>query len=309
MALPGAASADNIFGAGGIITNRNCPANSGSCVQVIGGSPGFTGPLLNRNYYGGYGQGISTGTVGLSSGASGFIDASFSQDYLPVVKVQSAAGAETRTGASATAFRAFTYNGPVAIDFALQGQLHFFTSGDVDQPGQFDEFAGDGTLNVVLSLLTVPTVAAAFPPSARGIDIISNSSIGFPDCGSAGVVATSGFNSGGFSAGEYNQTVSLSQSCSGGAIRLNPGDSFVVIASLQAISNRGGFLDAAHTFRVQYDEANTFIAGTQQVVEQGFLSANVSEGAAVPEPAAWALMIGGFGVAGAALRRRRVAAA
>jgi hypothetical protein len=30
--------------------------------------------------------------------------------------------------------------------------------------------------------------------------------------------------------------------------------------------------------------------------------------AAVPEPASWALMIGGFGLAGAALRRRRVSA-
>ena len=31
-------------------------------------------------------------------------------------------------------------------------------------------------------------------------------------------------------------------------------------------------------------------------------------GAAVPEPASWALMIGGFGMAGAALRRRRAVA-
>jgi microcystin-dependent protein len=35
--------------------------------------------------------------------------------------------------------------------------------------------------------------------------------------------------------------------------------------------------------------------------------ADVSPG--VPEPASWALMIGGFGLAGVALRRRRAAAA
>jgi PEP-CTERM motif len=33
---------------------------------------------------------------------------------------------------------------------------------------------------------------------------------------------------------------------------------------------------------------------------------SVNGGAAVPEPASWALMIGGFGLAGAALRRRRL---
>lgn len=33
----------------------------------------------------------------------------------------------------------------------------------------------------------------------------------------------------------------------------------------------------------------------------------ISNGAAVPEPATWALMISGFGLAGMALRRRRAA--
>jgi hypothetical protein len=36
---------------------------------------------------------------------------------------------------------------------------------------------------------------------------------------------------------------------------------------------------------------------------------NVNTGGAVPEPASWALMIGGFGLAGAALRRRGAVAA
>ena len=35
----------------------------------------------------------------------------------------------------------------------------------------------------------------------------------------------------------------------------------------------------------------------------------VNSGASVPEPATWALMIGGFGLAGAALRRRQMVAA
>ena len=44
----------------------------------------------------------------------------------------------------------------------------------------------------------------------------------------------------------------------------------------------------------------------------GSITANVVKGGvkggAVPEPATWALMIGGFGLAGAALRRRRATA-
>jgi hypothetical protein len=43
--------------------------------------------------------------------------------------------------------------------------------------------------------------------------------------------------------------------------------------------------------------------------EAGAYDAIAANGATVPEPAIWALMIGGFGMAGAALRRRRAFAA
>ncbi len=41
----------------------------------------------------------------------------------------------------------------------------------------------------------------------------------------------------------------------------------------------------------------------------GFSGSGGSGGGAIPEPSAWALMLGGFGLAGAALRRRRTAVA
>lgn len=298
-AIPGAAIAEDVYGAAAVITNRPCPASDAACVI------GLT-RLQPHQYFGGYAQGLSANPNNLVAGASGAAEVTFSDDYLPTVRVGATAGAETRTGASASAFRSFTYTGDVAIDFALEGLLHFETSGDQLGPQGANEFAGDGMLNVVLSLLRVSMVTAAFGPDSTAIDLVSNSAINFPDCGGAGVIAVSNFNSAGFSGGEYNQSIGLSQGCDGGAIRVNPGDSFVVVASLQAISNRSGFIDAMNTFRVVYDEENTFFADTQDSVGTGFLSRTVTVGAAVPEPGVWALMVGGFGFAGHVLRRRRL---
>ena len=292
----GSAQAEDLYGSAAIFTNRNCPAGATSCT-----SPGSL--LQPRQYFGGAGTEFSASSA-LANGASAAASVAFGGDYLPTVKVGSTAGAFTRTGASATAIRAFTYGGDAAIDLAINGMLHFLTSGDVATAPNV-EVAGDGSLNVSLALVTVASLRAAFPEAPSAVDLIS-SPITFPDCGGGGVIAVGGYstNLAGVGAGEFNQAVGLNSACGGGAIRVNPGDSFVVIASLQAISNRGGFLDAMHSFTVQYDEAHTYLAGTTEAVGQGFLSRNVAVGAAVPEPASWALMIGGFGLAGSTLRRR-----
>ncbi|MBX3483201.1 PEPxxWA-CTERM sorting domain-containing protein [Phenylobacterium sp.] len=303
------ALAADVSGSAAIFTNRGCPAGSGSCIVVDeNGAGSFTGDRLQASqFYGGYGSTFSASST-LLEGASTSASLAFGSDYLPTMKLSSQSGAETRTGSSAVAFRSFTYTGDVAIDFAIQGALHFLTSGDIDGPFPANEFAGDGILNVSLALVTVKAVTDEFPPTSDAIDIIS-STFGFPSCGGSGVLGVTSFFSGGVGAGEYNQSLGLSQGCDGNAIRLNPGDTFAIVIGMQAISNRGGFIDASHTFSVQYDEANTFFAGTQQSVGQGFLSRNIANGAAAPEPATWALMIGGFGLAGGALRRRRPVAA
>jgi hypothetical protein len=220
------------------------------------------------------------------------------------VRLGSWSGAQTRTGATTTTYRAFTYGGDQAIDFALAGQLHYFNSGDPTA----NEDAGEGVMNVAFSLWRVSDIAAVWGPGVTASDIISNSDIGFADCG-GGALAVGGYNSVGDAAGEHTATLGLSQSCSGGAILLNPGDSFVVVASLQAISNRGGFTDATGTFVVQYDDVHTLIAATGESAGAGFLERSVTEGAAIPEPASWALLIGGFFGAGATLRSRRRALA
>jgi hypothetical protein len=307
-ASAGAARAVEFFGAAAIMTDRACPSTVTSCVLSTGGFTG--GRLTPPQFYGGWqDQGeVTTALPGLASGSAA---ASFgaATDYLPTVKVGSWSGPLTRTGVSAVAFQAFTYDGPYAIDLAIDGLLHFSGSGDVAGTPPGDEFAGDGTLNVELSLRRLSTVAAVFGPTSTGQDIVSAVGVDFPDCGAPGVLAVTGYNSAGVSSGEHTATLGLSSACGGGAIVINPGDSFVVVASLQAISNRGGFLDATHTFTVQYDEPHTLIHGTDTPVDPGFLSGAVSHSVALPEPSAWALMVLGVGGVGAALRRRRTAPA
>lgn len=76
-------------------------------------------------------------------------------------------------------------------------------------------------------------------------------------------------------------------------------------------SGQAGNGDRSKGFRVYYDFEGeyvnkiTFTTETTNAFEFDGLAGTL----AVPEPAAWALMIGGFGMAGAMLRRRRLAAA
>jgi hypothetical protein len=297
------AKADDLYGSAAIITNRSCSTSIATCTVDGAFAPGVV-RLQPNQLYGGY-QSQGSESASLLGGASAAGEVAFGADYLPTLRVGAWAGDETRTGMTITSFRAFTYTGDQAIDLALTGQLHFIGSGDVAGPEGGADFAGDGTLNMAFSILRVSTVAAAFGPGSDANSIISNSDIDFADCGGSGVVAAGGYNSAGVGAGEHTQAIGLSSTCGGGAITLNKGDSFVVVASLQAIANRGGFIDATHTFTVQYDAAHTYYSGTQDSVGEGFFSQNIVNGAAVPEPASWALMIGGFGLTGGLLRRRR----
>ena len=282
------AAADQFFGSGAIFTNRPCTAPADQNCVTAGVPRNF---VMNT---GGWGIGLDSAASGFAQGASTEARVVFGDGYLPTVGVGSVAGAETRTGSSATAFRSFTYTGDVAIDLALNGQLHYVSSGD----GTVGDGFGEGTLNVAFGVLRLSDFAA-FNASMTAADINNSINTAFPDCG-AGALAAGGYNSLGDLAGTHLATLSLSQACGGGGITLNPGDSFVIVATLQAISNRGGFIDAMHTFSVVYDEDHTYLAGTTDRVDPSVFA---SIDGAVPEPAAWALMILGFAGVGAALRR------
>ena len=291
FALPGVASAASVYGASGIFTNRPCPPEATSCV----GQRNFV------QYHGGMSTEFSASATNIPGGASTAAAVSFGDGYLPQIKAASTAGAETRTGSSIVAFRSFTYEGDAAIDLAFEGVLHYFTSGD--QEG--GEIAGDGLLNAKLTVLPLSAIAH-YSPSTDAFTLIGDTSMYEADCGS-GALASASANSNGQSAGEYNVTLGITQGCDGNALTMQKGDSFVLMVLMQSISNRGGFINAMNTFTVKYDVENTVYTGTTEKVGLATLQQTVS--GAVPEPGTWALMIGGFGLAGAALRRRRAALA
>lgn len=286
LALPGAASAASTYGSSGIFTNRPCPPEATDC----------TGTRNFVQHLGGMNSQFSASANAIPGGASTAASVSFGDGYLPTIKAASAAGAETRTGSSVSAFRTFTYEGDAAINLAFQGVLHYFTSGDVAGA----EIAGDGMLYVHLAVLPISAIAG-YGPSTSAITLIGNDAVNFATCDS-GALAFSSASSAGQAGGEYNVNLGITQGCDGNPFTVNKGDSFVLVAALQSISNRGGFIDAMNTFTVQYDEENTVYTGTTEKVGLAALQQTVN--GAVPEPRTWALMIGGFGLAGAALRRR-----
>ncbi len=286
FALPGAASAASTFGSGAILTNRPCPVGASNCT----GRQDFT------QYAGGMGAGFSTSAT-IPGGASAAGAVSFGDGYLPTIKAASVAGAETRTGGNVVAFRSFTYQGEAAIDLALQGTLHYFTSGDFG-PG---ELAGEGLLYAQLSILPISAISG-YTALTTGADIIHNTSVNEIDC-SNGAMAFSSV-SGASASGEHTVNLGITQGCNGQPLTLNKGDTFVLLALLQSISNRGGSIDAMNTFTVRYDEENTVYTGTTDKVGLATLQQTISS--AVPEPRTWAMMICGFGLAGLALRRQRL---
>jgi hypothetical protein len=85
-------------------------------------------------------------------------------------------------------------------------------------------------------------------------------------------------------------------------------DSANTLLELQFLANNGNVNLVTAGGYYGFERANADIS--KLVLSNGYIGARnfsyISSGA-VPEPASWALMIGGFGFAGAAMRRRRTA--
>ena len=291
---PATAMADPVpatFGSASILTNRNCITTSGGDCQL--GARNFL------QYAGGAGASFSTSASNEgNTGADGSAYSTFTGNGVPTLGVAAFSGANTRTAASALAYQTFVYSGDEAINLALTGNLHYIGSGDLVDTGIIGtEAAGRGFFGANLTILPLSALNGV-GPTAEDIILAMTQ---LTDC-SAGAIATAYAGSNGRGAGEQNIPLSLSTGCDGGAITIHSGESFIIMATVQAISNKGGYMDASHTFSSYFDPEKTVYAETGQAVGQSFLSATVS---AAPEPATWALMLAGFGLVGGALRRRR----
>jgi len=295
-----------VRGAAAIITDRSC-TGPGTCTVPGPDGPTLPGPKLQPNQlFGGYGKQINATTVNLAGDAKAGVIATLGS--AGELGAGSWAGAGTRTGATATMFDVLTWTGSYDVRVTWSGYMHFITSGDAAGPSPYDDYAGDGTFNLNLSFQSVANLAAAYKPGMTAGQILDQVGAGFADCGS-GAIGAFAYSSGGLAAGEYYLPYNASTTCSGKSIILHPGQSIGWVASLQAISNRGGFMDGMHTFHIEVDPTLTVNDETGESVGAEALAQFMTFGkASVPEPAAWALMIAGFGLAGSALRRRMAAA-
>lgn len=293
------------LGSGGIITNRPCPSNGPLTCDIAANPRNFT------RYFGGI-TAFSTSPylIGTPNGGSGQLYALAAN--LPLLGAASVAGPDDRTGATVTMFEVFQYaQGPgvLPINLSMKAGVDYYTSGDLFA----GDHAGEGTVGATLAVTTFQPFQYWFnnQSTTTGRDIVNSIPTSFPDC-SMGTTLGYGFvdSTGRSSVPSMKNSLSAPvNECRVGSMRIQPGQTYVIVATLQAISNRGGWADAFHTMDVQFDEANTtFLDGTP--VPQGYLSATMSsQVASVPEPATWASLLLGIGALGGLARRRRAAAA
>jgi hypothetical protein len=283
------AQAASEFGSAVLVTGRDCGSKAAN--QACSGS-GTT--LFYQDYEGGVGQSVSISDSSPSGNAAAS-SITFRADALPVIQQSAAADANSRVNVNAFAFNSFTYTGDIATPLSYSADLHIVDSSGAPTAGNGN--LANGAAYFAWVAIWNPSLVSSFLGPADAF----NFGYGNYDCSTPGVLGFGGV-SGSLSGGEQYLSMTTA-SCSGSPLMIDPGQEILAVAFLQTPVNRGGFVDASHTFRVSYDPSlsQDVLANLQNTMEPGV--------AGVPEPASWALMICGFGMAGVALRRRASLAA
>ena len=286
----GVAPTSPAYGAAIFVVGRDCSTVSPdlACTKRNGATY-----VPYQHYEGGPGRTVQFSVKSDTNSNAAASTITFQKDALPEIKQSDTADLNTRVNVNAFAFNSFTYEGAGSTPLSYSASLHIVNSSGTPTSGNYDLPGGAGYYAYI----------AIWDPSAVS-DFLDapdpfNNGYGNYACGDPGVLAT-GVISGGLAGGDQSLSVTTT-SCSGSPVVVNHGQTVLAVAFLQTPVNRGGFVDASHTFTVGYDTT------TLDTTTISNLESSMSPGVAgAPEPAAWSLMIAGVGMIGAALRRRRM---
>lgn len=212
------------------------------------------------------------------------------------------------TFAAAAAIIAFAAAGTASADTIYTTRAAFDGATSGQSIADFDGVAGAGSF---ASYGNGPYVES-------GMTFTGNGSMFVIDPGYYG----SSYAGGGFLTSDYANpnvvTISFAASNAfgfdfggllGGPVQFSLAFSNGANAVTQVSLNSIGTTNALDFFGIVTDTAFTSVSISMNDAPAYNALDNVTIGGAVPEPATWALMIGGFGLAGSALRRRRAVTA
>lgn len=291
------------FGAASFQSARYCrdaPGGGGSILPDGVNCMGGSNPRIETIVLGGPGLGV---TSDITPGIGGRIysEVQFGELDLPIVKSGAWSDADTRLASTIVTYMRFTFTGAQATPYALDALIDWTSSG---APGALTdrannpaapvgEYGGEGFGGLQLFLFAAGAVPM-FNDAFEILDFLPQKT-----CGYSGLLGTAGVDMGTASAGYGEAKAVLDTACGGGQIFLQPGQSYTLFSQTQTIANRNGFMDATNTIRVQLSDE------LPEEVKASLRENIITARSIVPEPASWALMIAGFGLVGAAMRRQR----
>lgn len=285
----GPAAAQTV-GSASLATLRKC-SSVGPGDACDGSGPGQT--TAASRYGGGVGvAGLNELDVG--SGNRAFSDVSFGSFDLPVIRAATQASGNVRMNINVFAFQSYLVGGTGPTPFSVAGTMHIVDS-STNPSGT--ALPGGAHLTAYLGIWDAAILAGygSDPQSLFG-------GLFYAGCGTPGVLGTA-FVAAALPGGE--QSFGLSTvACSPGSLTFTPGQELLVVAGMQLPVNRGGFVDATHTFTTGLDPA-VGAAGQAQVLANA--QSAIVRGAqvvSVPEPSSALLLVGGL-MGFAAWRRRR----
>lgn len=279
---------------------RAAPAKYGTfafgSLRSCNGAPAIAecpgGPTIKRAFGGGVGTRTGSARLDATAGtpqAGSFATSAveFGGLQLPILHGSSYAASNARINAAAQGWQTLTYTGHFRTPFALRGSLTVDASATSPSNGLLP---GGGIYVGYVGIWDL----AAFPVDAVRDPLFLNLPGVNDGCGTPGLL---GFGSTlGLATGDSFAITLQTVSCGAGPLYLNPGQQIVANASISLFTNRGGFIDASHTFVTDLDPE----LGAPVIAA---LTANLMP--AIPEPGSWVLLLAGFAAVGTSLRRRR----